>query len=127
MTEHAGDNHGISISGNASVSDSALAAGDGASAVHGGGGGAEEVRRQLAAFRAELARQAAGGTLEAEDQGNVEESAQAVEDELAADARPGRLRALTARLRELSTALVGAGALAQAAGQLEHAVHALTG
>lgn len=126
MTEGVSNNHGIIITGQASVSDSALAAGEGASAVH-GGGGTGEVRQQLAAFRAELERHTAESALHPEEQGSVAEAAQAVEDELAADARPGRLRALTARLRELSTALAGAGALAQAAGQLEHAVHALTG
>ncbi len=126
MTEHVNDNHGIVIGGQAYVSDSALAVGEGAKAVY-GARSAEEVRRQLAEFRAVLEQQGAQADLAAHDLAAVEEATQAVDDELAAEARPGRLRALTARLREVSAALAGAGALAQAAGQLQDVVHGFTG
>ncbi|MFE0949207.1 hypothetical protein [Streptomyces mutabilis] len=126
MSEPGGINHGIVIGGNAGVSGSALAAGAGAGAVH-GGGTEQDVGALVTRLRALLAEAGpADGVTPAQRQ-TAEEALAVIEGELSAGLPATGRSALTDRVRELALCLAGTGALAQAADQLVTAVRALLG
>jgi hypothetical protein len=126
VSEPGGINHGIVIGGNAGVSGSALAAGAGARAAH-GGGTEQDVGALVARLRALLAEAGpADGVTPAQRQ-TAEEALAVIEGELSAGLPATGRPALTDRVRELALCLAGTGALAQAADQLVTAVRALLG
>jgi hypothetical protein len=119
-------NYGITISGRASVTGSALAAGHGAHAELHAAPYADAVQRQLDEIRA-LLESASADELTEQQRTDIEDAADAAEDALDSTRTGGRLSVLTTRLQALAACLTGAGTLAQAAEQLRTTIAGLTG
>lgn len=128
MTEQTHNNYGIIFGGDAAVTDSALAAGSNARAVHHGGStkDLEAVRELLGEFRSLLAQQAVAGGITPDQHSATDHAVRAVADELDT-ARPGRLQVLATRISELTACVAGIGGLAEVAGRLQSAVQSITG